>query len=313
VAISLPVTHPLSIWLICDGRMGHENQSLGLAEAIVRLVPGGIHRISIAGARGPFARIRAATAASPDLPPPDLILAAGHSTHPALWWLARKHRATSIVLMKPSLPVGCFDLCIAPAHDFPSGKMPPNLITTRGAINRVIPGSAERTGKLILIGGPSKTHGWDGAALLGMLKSCTDRGGWELTDSRRTPVGFLDQIRAEVPGLAVFPHGQTPPQWVPEKLGMAKEVWVTEDSISMIYEALTGGAKVGLLPVPRLHRDARVLRSVDALVADGYLTRFEDWENKHRLAKPPEVLREADRCAELVIGRLFDSPDAARV
>lgn len=305
-----PVKPPLSIWLISDGKKGHENQSLGLADAVLRLVPGEIHLISIAGVRGVIARIRAAIRASSELPPPDLVLAAGHATHPALLWLARNHRAKSIVLMKPSLPINWFDLCIAPSHDFPTGKFPPNLITTRGAINRVTPGTTERTGNLVLIGGPSKTHGWDGAALLEMLKSCTDRGGWELTDSRRTPEGFLDKIRASIPGIEVFSHTQTPPHWVPEKLGHAEEVWVTEDSISMIFEALTGGASVGLLPLPRVLRNARVLRSVDSLVSDGYLTPFEAWKTNHRLAKAPELLREADRCAEWLIDRLHPGGDA---
>lgn len=298
------VTPPLTIWLIGDGKPGHENQSLGLAEAIGRRVPCALHRIPLAGKRGLVGRVRAALAAGAALPKPDLILAAGHATHPALWLLARKHRALSVVLMKPSIPIGWFSMCIAPDHDFPQGAGRPDLVLTRGALNRVTPGEAEKSGKLILIGGPSKTHGWDGAAVLAMLAEATDRGGWELSDSRRTPEGFLDQARAQLPGVAVFSHEDTPSGWVPEKLRQAKEVWVTEDSVSMIYEALTSGARVGLLPVPRLVAGSRVLHGVDRLIADGFLTPFSRWRENHRLAPPPEVLREADRCAEIVLSRL---------
>lgn len=295
------VIRPLTLWLLCDGKAGHENQSLGLAEAIGRRTPCAIHRISLAGSSGMLGKLRGALAAGAGLPKPDLILAAGHATHGSLLWLARKHRAKSIVLMRPSLPLAWFDLCIAPAHDFPAGRRRSNLILTCGALNRVTPGAGPKTGKLILLGGPSKTHGWNGDSLLAMMKQATDRGGWELTDSRRTPEGLLNQLRAQIPGVTVFSHQETPENWVPEKLRQAKEVWVTEDSISMIYEALTSGARVGLLPAPRIHAEARVLVSIDRLIADGFLTPFAEWLKTGRIAHPPEILREADRCAEIVL------------
>ena len=305
--VRLPaVTRALTIWLLCDGKPGHENQSLGLAEAIGRHMPCSIHRIPLAGNRGLLAKIRSASQASQDLPKPDLILAAGHATHPALLWLVRKHHAKSVVLMKPSLPIGWFDFCIAPSHDFPAGSDRVNLILTRGALNRVTPGDGEKSGKLILIGGPSKIHGWDSDALLDMLAQATDRGGWELTDSRRTPGGFLDEARERLPGVTVFSHQETPPDWVPEKLRQAKEVWVTEDSVSMIYEALTSGARVGLLPTPRLNTGSqRVLNGIDALLADGYLTPFADWIHTQRLTAAPQPLQEADRCAKLTLQIAF--------
>lgn len=298
------MTRPLKIWLLCDGKSGHENQSLGLAEAIGRRVPCEIHRISLAGKRGLIGRIRAALADSAGFPKPDLILGAGHATHPALWWLGRKHQAKTVVLMKPSIPIGWFGICICPSHDFPAGSGQPNLVLTRGALNRVTPGDTEKTGKLILIGGPSKTHAWDGAGILDMLAQATDRGGWELSDSRRTPEGFLNEARSKLPGVTVFSHHETPPDWVPEKLCAAKEVWVTEDSVSMIYEALTSGARVGILPAPRSARDSRVIQGLETLISDGFVTPFAKWTESHRIAQPPEVLKEADRCAEILLARM---------
>jgi mitochondrial fission protein ELM1 len=88
----------LTLWLIGDGKPGHENQSLGLAEAMQRRATCEIHRISIAGKGGIFGRIRAAFAQSAALPSPDFIIAAGHATHLPLLWLARKYSAKSIVL-----------------------------------------------------------------------------------------------------------------------------------------------------------------------------------------------------------------------
>ena len=262
-----------------------------------------IHRISIAGEGGFFGRIRAALAAGKKLPKPDIIIAAGHATHLPLLWLARKHRAASIVLMRPSLPLSWFGLCIAPSHDFPKKPQRKNLILTRGAINRVHAEDLPKTGKLILIGGPSKTHGWDPAAMLDMLAKVTAAGGWQLTDSRRTPEGFLEQIKKQVPDIEIFSCKETAPDWLPDQLSRATEVWVSEDSVSMIYEALSSGARVGLLPVPRLNHHSRVLRGIDELIAGQYLTPFSTWQTTGHLPPAPETLNEAERCAEIVLDK----------
>ena len=293
----------LTLWLIGDGKPGHQNQSLGLAEAMQRHAACDIYRISIAVKGGIIGRVRAALAQSAGLPKPDFIVAAGHATHLALLCLARKHQAKSIVLMRPSLPLRCFDLCIAPHHDFPKKPTRKNLILTRGAINRVHASDSPKTGKLILIGGPSKTHGWDTGAMLDMLARITaDDRGWQLTDSRRTPEGFLDQARVRLEGLEIFSCQETSPDWLPSKLREADEVWVSEDSVSMIYEALSSSARVGLLSVPRLNRSSRVLLGIDELVETGFLTPFSAWQRTGQLRPAPEALNEAARCAGIVLG-----------
>ena len=299
------MTKLLTLWLLGDGKPGHENQSLGLADALARRVPCEVHRVSLAGIRGIVTRIKTALRTCQDLPSPDLIIGAGHASHFTLLWLTRKHRAKSIVLMRPSLPMGLFDLCIVPAHDFGNGCNRENVIITQGALNRVTPPSnSVRDGKMILIGGPSTSHGWNGEALLKALVEITTDGSWQLTDSRRTPAGFTDEIRRKLPGIEVFPHQQTTPEWLPGKLAAVREVWVTEDSVSMIYESLSSGALIGLLPVPRKTDGSRVIRGLERLVAGGYLTNFSAWEDSRELKAPPETLREADRCADEILKRL---------
>ena len=303
------VAQPISIWVLGDGKPGHENQSLGLAEALCRLRPCAIHRLSLTGSNGWLARLREASRAAAVLPPPDLILGAGHATHPALWWLAWKYRARSIVLMRPSLPLRGFDLCLAPAHDFPQGKPPANVVTTLGALNRVrMAETCSRHGGLILIGGPSATHDWDEAALLAELTEIVGTSGsgpWQLTNSRRTPPGLLPRLRETIPALELFAHEETTSAWLPARLEAAAEVWVTEDSVSMVYEALSSGTRVGLLPVPRKKSDTRVLRGLADLIDRGFVTPFDRWQQTRMLPAPPQPLREADRCAEIVIGRWF--------
>jgi len=296
------VTNSLTLWLLLDGKPGHENQSLGLAEAMQRRVPCTIHRISLAGKRGLLARVNAAIHASVSLPKPDFIIGAGHATHLALLWLARKHQAKSIVMMRPSLPLAWFDLAIVPAHDFTQPPQRKNLIVTQGALNRVAPPAAgERSGRMILIGGPSGTHGWDDVAILTALADITSAGGWQLTDSRRTPAGFIEEIRTRLPQIEVFPHQATRENWLPAQLALAREVWVTEDSVSMIYEALSSGAAVGLLPLPRTQGASRVLRGLEQLITGAYLTPLSTWQKTRHLIPPPSTLREADRCADMVL------------
>lgn len=287
----------LTLWILGDGKPGHENQSLGLAGALGRRVACEVHRI-------PAQPWRVALEAAAGLPKPDLIVAAGHATHKLLWWLARKHRTRSVVMMRPSLPMAFFDLVIAPEHDFKNKPTPGGrVLTTQGALNRVVSvDDAPKQGALVLLGGPSKHHGWDAQAMRGMLAAIAGRTpGLEAADSRRTPDGFFDSLDFI---KTKHPHHETPPGWLADRLARAAEVWVTEDSVSMVYEALTGGARVGVLPVPRLRENARVIQGLDRLVAAGWATRFEDWKNGGPLQSPPTRLAEADRAAAWVLDHL---------
>jgi mitochondrial fission protein ELM1 len=300
---------PLQIWILSDGKPGHENQSFGLAEAIGRRRAANLSKLKLAGDGGAFARLRRAWRESEGLPAPDLLIGAGHATHLALLGLSRRTDAPCVVMMKPSLPPALFDLCLVPAHDLRGGEVPDHVVPTLGAPNRVPPpGGQARHGGLILLGGPSSSHGWDADAVRAAIQAIVAAGKdrpWRVTDSRRTPDGTLESLASACPALAVYPHGGTGRDWLPQRLAEAAEVWVTEDSVSMIYEALSSGARVGLLPVPSLKKAGRVARGIGRLVEEGFVTRFAEWSPRSGLAAPPRVLREADRCAAIVIERLL--------
>lgn len=296
---------PLSILILTDGKPGHQNQSIGLAEAIGRLTPAEIRRRSVAGSSLASWFSRPAR----EQEPPDLVIGSGHATHLPLIKLARSSGACCVVVMKPSLPAALFDLCLVPRHDFGDRTPPPNVVTTIGAINRVPPPSGQdRRGGLILLGGPSSTHGWDADGIqrqVGTIVGSCGNRPWRITDSRRSPAGTLDAATAACPALVAYPHADTGPEWLPLRLTEAAEVWVSEDSVSMIYESLSSGAPTGLLRVPRKRRRSRVTRGIDTLVAEGWITPFEAWTPGQPLAPPPRVLREADRCAGIVLENLF--------
>lgn len=303
------MTQPLHILILSDGKAGHENQSYGLAEAIGRIRPVETSLIRLAGLKGPFSRARHAWRELGKLPAPQLLLGAGHAVHLSLLVLSRKTGAPSVVLMKPSLPASLFDLCLVPEHDLEKRQPPANVIPTKGALNRVPPSAAaQRSGALILLGGPSSSHGWDGGGVTAALEAIVAANPgqrWTITNSRRTPEGQLSAIAARIPQLQVFPHTETGRDWLPSQLSSTTEVWVTEESISMIYEALSSGAKVGLLPVPSLKRAGRVARGISRLAAAGYVTPFSQWSAATGLSTPPGVLREADRCAAIVMEKLL--------
>jgi mitochondrial fission protein ELM1 len=186
---------------------------------------------------------------------------------------------------------------------------PPNVIPTLGALNRVVPGLPESAkGRLILIGGPSAHHGWNGETLAAAIREIVSEPcdlPWEAADSRRTPERFLERLAEELPGLPIHPHGETGPDWLARRFSTIAEAWVTEDSVSMVCEALTAGARVGVLPMPRTSKKSRVVRGLEILVADGYATPFDTWHARRALSPPPSRLAEADRCAEIILTRFF--------
>ena len=293
----------LVIWVLDDGKPGHRNQSLGLAEAMGRIRDVSIHLLSLPHNVGICYRMKIAREEAGKLPKPDFVMAAGHKTHLALLYLARKTGAGSVVLMKPSMPCRWFDHCLIPKHDFQEGvKTPRNVILTKGALNRVTYDPEVKDGSgLILIGGKSSEFGFNGESLQKAINEIVgqDEGvQWTLTDSRRTPAGFIESLK-DVP-ITTCPHQTTNSNWLPEQLRRASVVWVTEDSVSMIYEALSCGANVGLLPMPRVKNAGRVARGVEALVEEGQLCRYELWQEKGELPAGGYVLAEAERCAEVL-------------
>ena len=155
-----------SIRVLSDGRPGHENQSAGLAAAIARRTGAAVETVRITG-HGYFARFRRAAASSWGNARPDFLIATGHATHLPLRHAAERLGAKSVVIMQPTWPKSWFSLCLVPAHDGHKPCRGGNVVLTRGALNRIpeeLPPKQSRG--MILIGGPSKHHGWDQVPLL---------------------------------------------------------------------------------------------------------------------------------------------------
>ncbi|MGI9429466.1 MAG: mitochondrial fission ELM1 family protein [Bythopirellula sp.] len=298
---------PIVLWQIHDDKPGHLNQLRGLTDALAELLPLQVDRLPAPSRRSSLAALWSKKIAPGErLPAPQLILGAGHSTHLAMLAVRRAYGGRTIVLMKPSLPARLFDLCLVPEHDHRVES--DRVVVTRGVLNVIRPSPAhdEQSG-LLLIGGPSAAHGWSEQRVLEQITAVTTTRpdiGWQLTDSRRTPATLLTRLAAlKIANLRIVPHQDTAADWVPLQLAKASQVWVSEDSVSMVYESLTSGAAVGLLEVPSIRR-GRVAAGVAALVRNGWVTHFGDWQPGCRLAPPPQQLDEARRCAQIVCQRM---------
>ena len=301
------------LWQLHDEKPGHHNQLRGLANALADLLPLEVHSLRAPSRRRSLAALWSKKfPLGEDLPAPDLILGAGHATHLAVLAARRTCGGQAVVLMKPSFPIALFDLCLIPEHDQVAESE--KVISTRGVLNVIRPTEQhDSKSGLLLIGGPSAAHDWSDERMLEQIATITTSTPaieWKLTNSRRTPSSFLSQLaERNFTNLQTTPHQETHADWVPSQLARAAQVWVSEDSVSMVYESLTSGAAVGVLEVPSKRR-GRVAAGIDSLLENAWATRFDAWQPGSLLAPPPAQLDEARRCAEIVCRR-FVSQAAA--
>jgi mitochondrial fission protein ELM1 len=123
-----------------------------------------------------------------------------------------------------------------------------------------------------------------------------------LTTSRRTPPDFL----ATLPNLDIkqTPAEETPPGWLEQQLQQTGSAWVTPDSVSMLYEALTSGCSVGVFDLPAV-KGSKVAEGVLRLQATGCVITQAALDSYQLDAHPPQPFNEADRCASLIIEKEF--------
>lgn len=291
-----------AIWVVSDGKPGHLNQSLGLAEALQRVRPDLdcelIAPLPFAAAAATWWRRR-----PPALPAgvPALLLCAGHATHLSVLALARLTAAPSVVLMRPSLPLSWFDYALLPRHDRPLPRA--TTLPTEGAINRLQPAAKRANSGLILLGGPSRHYRWEADELIdkvAALAAASDRQ-WLLSGSRRTPQSTLDRLAARaLDNIELVPLAAQPAGWLAAQLAVSEQCWVSCDSVSMVYEALTAGCQTGLLALPSLTANNRLAVGLNELLATGRVVRFDD-----RLPPLPPAsrLNEAERAAAWLLAQ----------
>ena len=295
-----------TIWRFVDGKPGHERQTAGFVKALSSLAPCEVFDIAVSRAstlRAVFRR-KLPNAAHGK---PDLLLGAGNACQIPLVSAQKAYGGTSIYFMRPSLPVSWFDLCVVPKHDSPPPR--DNILLSEGVLNDfTAPANKPGDIGLILIGGPSKHHAWDHVQLMAQVEQIISASKqhappirFQISASRRTPAETLRALEDFEPGEYI-PLAQQDPDWLRTNLTKATRVWVSVDSVSMMYEALSAGARLGLLDVPSKRSD-RITNIASDLAARGLATNFRQWQQNGDLRISP-TLCESERIAALVASRL---------
>ena len=305
---------PLVVWLLQDGKAGHQNQALALVEALQRLILLSVQVLAAPARACPGLGVLRAWHRSQGLARPGLVVGAGHATHGALLALMLLKRVPGLVVMRPSLPLAWFSRVVAPSHDLATAVASPRLIPTFGPLCRQapakdaclpIPQPWPRT--LVMLGGPSRHHLFDRTALQAhlatLLAADSHPEGWCLVDSRRTPTEALQYLASS---LGLTPRQQMswrncPSGWLVTALSQHPVVWVSEDSMSMLFEAVSAGCRVGVLPMPRRAGRFRLQHSLERLVAEGYVLPLSAWRPGQQLPNPLQPLDEAGRVADLLV------------
>ena len=292
---------PLIIWRFLDGNRAHQKQSAALVCGLrTCLGDAAVECHDVALSEAHFPLLGGVPAELKALPKPDFVIGAGHRSH---WPVLRARRyfgGRSVVIMKPSLPLPWFDFAIIPEHDRPQPLQ--NVILTQGALTEPLPSVDPDPGRgLLLLGGPSKHFRWDVQAVTTAAEQLLRQPlQWVVSDSRRTPQGTLAQLAGS--GAELWDWSSCPPGWLAEQMGRAGRIWVTADSISMVFEALQSRAQVGIIQLPSRKPANKVRGAVQRLVDQG-LVSDRIGELDRESWQPREAFNQQVVCARALLNR----------
>lgn len=197
----------------------------------------------------------------------DFVISAGNSLVPLNLCLAKECHGKSIVVMKPSFPYDRlrYDLAVVPIHD--QGHVPQetfrSFLTPSVCDTTVMNEATENLKKQlknpnavkigVLLGGDTRDFKMDLSGVeklvMALEHSKKDVGDYLLTTSRRTSsiiTSFLKDRESILKGCQklIIASEEAQENSVYGMLQMADLLIVTEDSISMISEALSAGKRV---------------------------------------------------------------------
>ena len=256
------------IWRFTDGKAGHDKQSLALVDSLMNQTKCRLFDFNVQGQRNPILNIIFKNYKLPEgITKPDIAIGAGHKTHLHLLAIKRCFNAKIVVIMKPSIPLIFFDLCIIPKHD--GIKNGPNIINIQSSLVKFNSNlkKKENTG-LILIGGPSKHYFWDSKTVLEEICKISKKFKFRrllLSTSRRTPSDFLDQLNElNFSDIKVYEYSKIKSDWLDKHINKVKNIWVTNDSYSMVTEALASGADVDIIGL-KVKQDSKLSKEMKVI------------------------------------------------
>jgi mitochondrial fission protein ELM1 len=306
----------LQVTLFSDGRPGHEKQSLGVLEALQKYCAVDLDRVTIAPGTllndisdhlGYLFR----TGRRPNVQGSrDLLIGTGSRTHLPMLSAKRMSRARAVTCMTPMVLLRKdFDLCFVPLHD--RIREEKNIFRTVGPPNTATPSaSSDPSRGLILVGGEDeRSHHWDSKRIvadIAHLMQDTTALDWTISSSPRTPEVTEEMLKELAIGrerVRFIPFSETGPGWVEKQYRGNAQVWITGDSISMVYEALSAGCRVGILEVSWRRADNKFSRSLDYLMAEQRIVTLSQYREGRAQWGEQAPLNEADRCAREILRR----------
>lgn len=306
-----------NVGVFLDGRPGHEKQTMGIINSLQKKIRTNIKCIAIQkrtffqqmldwGRYFLFDPIQS----EKDLCDYKLMIGTGTHTHLPMLLKKKKTGVPVVTCMTPSsILTKDFDILFVPHHDNTTIKE--NVFVTTGS-----PNCCENLGMhdsdrvLILIGGTdSKSHRWNSKDIVEQITKIIQFDPlkkYSISSSPRTPqqtAGMVMELAEKYSNVDFFHFNDTQPGWVETQYNSCKFVWVTGDSISMVYEALSSGCKVGVIPVSWKNRNSKFSRSESFLIKSGLVSSLEAYLNKEVCWKNEKLLVEAERCADEIIRR----------
>jgi hypothetical protein len=313
--MSAVTTKELCVVALLDGRPGHEKQTMGIIQALQSRVPVQLIKINVSNFKL-FDKIMQTCRlylpvgglTHPQLDKADLLIGTGSRTHLPMLLYKKKYALPAITCMTPPKHLRkCFDLCFVPEHD--GENEDGNIMLTIGA-----PNSSQNKRNhlkehgLILLGGvDTKSHHWDSSKVIKMVEKIVKTDSeklWTISTSPRTPQDTATMIRCladKYQNIQFYDYTDTPRGWIEKQYDKNNEVWVTADSISMIYEAITAGCKVGIFPMEWLKENSKFKRNENILIGKRLVTTFTSWEQGSTLQEKEIELNEAQRCADRIL------------
>ncbi|MBI2166829.1 MAG: mitochondrial fission ELM1 family protein [Candidatus Omnitrophica bacterium] len=213
---------------------------------------------------------------------PDIVISAGTRLVPLNLCLGRENLSKSVVVMKPGFPFNLFryDLALVPFHD--RGLLPRGTVRIQGALSPAGPEALESSKRKLIGSLPNpervrlglflggETRGFklllpEVENLIRQMEQASEAaaGDYLVTTSRRTPEKICRFLQEQLNEnsrcqLCVIASQDRRPEVVPGMMALADFLIVTEDSLSMISEAVSSGKAVVVVKMssdglPRKH------------------------------------------------------------
>ncbi len=296
---------PLYITAFLDPSPGHRKQTLGIIKALAELTHTKTELIYI---KKRFSPIPASSSKRCDI-----AIGTGSMTHLPILFYKKKYGAKAITCMTPGFLKSRFDLCFVPMHDYWKPKK--NMFVTIGPpnISCYTEDKNEKKGLIVIGGIDKKSHIWNGSDICKNVNSIVTKKKdveWTISSSPRTPdntENMLKNIASNSSNADFIEFSKTKEGWIEAWYVRSHYVWLTADSVSMVYEALTAGCKVGILPVKWKKKENKFQKGIDYLTNEKLVSTYEIFSDSVYDINTKKIrLDEASRCAKEILERWWN-------